>query len=92
MYGDDHIYNIASALSRGRVTPYYTGMVGVWKLMTPSDDDTDIGCAQLDEVQDAALYAQCVELVRAKGFDFVDAWYSQMVLHNEFFSHNLEVC
>merc|ERR1719159_2168165 len=72
---DDKRYNLPFLLQLHQDTPYYTGCIGKWHMMGDEDEET-FGCGDLDEAPNAELYANCTELVKDAGFDYVDAWYA----------------
>ena len=90
LYYNDSRYNIPYVLQNDASTPYYTGVVGKWHIMSSSDNGYSLGCSSLNNAPDATLYAQCTDIIKEQGFDFVDAWYHGNILTNTYYSHNPE--
>ena len=59
--------------------------------MTPDIE----GCDLLDQVPDAELYEKRTAIVKVPGFNFVDAWYYELVGHSPiflYFASSLTMC
>lgn len=59
----------------------------VSNLMSETDKSHNLGCALLELEQDAALYDGRRNILKAQGFDFLDAWYVGNIMDgNKYFS------
>ena len=88
MYANDERLNLPTVLQQSSQRNL-TGTVRRWHLLTSDDNGYGFGCSALLTEQEAALYANCTDIVKEQGYDFVDAFYCDAVAENgEYFSHN----